>query len=393
MSTIQRDVTGRRYVLADFLKELAPKSSVPVYVLGRAAIGSGALGGVVVDLEDLGQRTGKLAVRVLGGVAPESLPIEVINEGTPMFDWRELQRWHIKESQLPAGSKVLYRPETIWGKHRDLILFLAAVFLAQTLTIAGLIAQRRRRRRAEAEILHHQMRLAHASRVSTLGQLAAALTHELRQPLGAILRNAEAAELFLQKAPPDLDEIRAILDDIRKDDQRAGQVIDRMRSLIKRRELEMKPLDLLALIEETVMLAQTDANNRRVNLTVQLPVRLPDVCGDRVHLQQVLLNLILNALDAMTDCQHGNCAIVIWAGLGKDGSIEVTVSDEGPGIPTKQMAQIFEPFFTTKPNGLGLGLVISKTIIEAHGGKIWAVNNTVSGTTFKFTLPANQIAA
>jgi signal transduction histidine kinase len=390
LATVQNDVTGQHFFMSQLAEMLAPSADVPVYVLGGASIGSGTLGGVVVDPEDLGARTGRLALRVLGGADPEKVPIEVATKGTTMLDWRAMRRWHIKQNRVPSDAVIRYRPETLWDEHRNLILILLVVFLAQTVTIGGLLAQRSRRRRAEAEILNQRAELAHVARVSTMGQLASALAHELNQPLGAILRNAEAAEVFLQKENPDLKEIRAILADIRKDDQRAGNVIDRMRSLLKRRSLELKSLDLGELLTETVSLAQPDARTRQIQLAVQIPTRLPAVRGDRVHLQQVLLNLILNGMDAMADGVKNGRLMTIFAGTDRNGNIEVSVSDVGAGIPPDKVGHLFEPFFTTKANGMGMGLAISQTIIEAHGGKIWGGNNTTRGAVFKFTLPANN---
>jgi C4-dicarboxylate-specific signal transduction histidine kinase len=329
-----------------------------------------------------------MALRVLGGADPEKVPIEVVTKGTTMLDWRALQRWGIKNKRVPADAVVRFRPESLWDGHRNLILISFAVFLAQAGTIGGLLAQRTRRRRAEAEILNQRTELAHASRMSTVGQLATALTHELNQPLGAILRNTEAAELFLQDEKPDLDELRAILADIRKDDQRAGNVIDRMRSLLKRRRLELITLDFTGLLMETVSLIQPDVRTRRVNLVLQLPTKLPAVRGDRVHLQQVLLNLILNGMDAMADGAKNGRLLTVRADAAKDGNVEVAVSDNGAGIPADKVEHLFEPFFTTKANGMGMGLAISQTIIEAHGGKIWGGNNAGRGAVFKFTLPA-----
>jgi C4-dicarboxylate-specific signal transduction histidine kinase len=348
------------------------------------------MGGVVVDPDDLGTRTAQLALRVLGGIKPQTLPIEVATKGTPTLDWRALQRWHIKENRWPADAVIRYRPETLWEQHRNLILVSLAVFLAQAGTIGGLLAQRQLRRRAEAEILNQRTELAHVARVSTMGQLASALAHELNQPLGAILRNTEAAEIFLQKENPDLVEIRAILADIRKDDQRAGSVIDRMRSLLKRRSLELKTLDLGELLAETITLAQPDARSRQVTLTLEMPAKLPPVRGDRVHLQQVLLNLILNGMEAMTGLEKMEQLVTVRAAADGDGNIEVAVSDGGSGIPPDKLERLFEPFFTTKSQGMGMGLAISRTIIEAHGGKIWGGNHAPHGAIFKFTLPANH---
>jgi signal transduction histidine kinase len=390
LSTVLRDVDGQTFYMAQLAQMLVPSASVPVYVFGGWVLGSGAVGGSVVDSEDLGARAGQLALRVLGGIDPKMLPIEVATKGTPMVDWRALQHWNIKESRVPANGVIRYRPETLWDEHRDLILILLVVFLAQTGTITELLAQRRQRHRAEAEIMNQRTELAHVARVSTMGQLTSALAHELSQPLGAILRNAEAAEIFLQKEKPDLEEIRAILSDIRKDDQRAGSVIDRMRSLLKRRSLELKPLDLGDLLVETITLIQSDASTRRVNVTLQVPAKLPAVRGDRVHLQQVLLNLILNGMDAMANGAKAGRLLTVRAQTTEDGNVEVAVSDCGTGIPADKLERLFEPFFTTKPDGMGMGLAISQTIIEAHGGKIWGGNNVVRGAVFKFSLPADD---
>jgi signal transduction histidine kinase len=391
LSPVLRDVNGQTFYMTQLAQMLAPSASVPVYVLGGWVLGSGALGGSVVDSEDLGMRSGQLALRVLGGANPKTLPIEIATKGKPMVDWRALQRWRIKESRVPADGVIRYRPETLWDEHRSMILILLAVFLAQAATIGGLVAQRRHRRRAETEILNQRTELAHVTRVSTVGQLTSALAHELNQPLGAILRNAEAAEIFLQKETPDLEEIRAILADIRRDDQRAGRVIDRMRSLLKRRSLETKSLDFGELLAETVALAQSDARVRQVSLTLQMPARLPAVRGDRVHLQQVLLNLMLNGMDAMANGAKTGRLLTVRAGTAEDGSVEVSVSDCGIGIAPDNVERLFEPFLTTKPNGMGMGLAISQTIIETHGGKIWGGNNITRGAIFRFTLPALEV--
>ncbi len=390
LSTVLNDVNGQTYFMAQLAQMLVPSASVPIYVFGGWVLGSGAVGGSVVDSEDLGVRAGQLALRVLGGTNPKTLPIEVATKGTPMVDWRALRRWGISENRVPAGGVIRYRPATLWDEHKNLILFSLAVFLAQAVTIAGLLTQRRQRRRAEAVILNQRTELAHVTRVSTMGQLTSALAHELNQPLGAILRNAEAAEIFLKNEKPDLEEIRAILADIRKDDQRAGSVIDRMRSLLKRRSLELKSLDLGELLAETVTLAKSDAQARQINLLLQIPPRLPVVRGDRVHLQQVLLNLILNGMDAMANGAKAGRLLTVRAVTAKDETVEVSVSDYGTGIAADKVERLFEPFFTTKANGMGMGLAISQTIIEAHGGKIWGGNNATRGAVFKFTLPAHD---
>jgi len=244
-----------------------------------------------------------------------------------------------------------------------------------------------KRKEAEQEVQTLQQEIAHVGRVSMLGQLASALAHEINQPLAAILRNAEAAELFLQDPSPDLDEVRAILSDIRSDDQRAGSVIDRMRGLLKRQNLVRRPVDVGELVGGVIALVGSDAAARHITLSVAMAKDLRPVCGDPVHLQQVLLNLIVNGMDALGDVTGKDRHVSVSASLDGPGSVEIVVSDSGPGIPADKLTHIFDSFFTTKPEGMGMGLPISRTIIEAHGGRLWAESNNGSGASFRFTLP------
>jgi C4-dicarboxylate-specific signal transduction histidine kinase len=255
------------------------------------------------------------------------------------------------------------------------------------LRLRGVSVDVTERKHAEAELRRLQGELAHVSRVSTMGQLASSLAHELNQPLGAILRNAEAAELFLQSDLPDLDEIRAILADIRQDDQRAGAVIDRMRAMLKRRESQGAPLDMNALVSEVTALVRLDAEARKTQIALAPATPVPPVWADRVQLQQVVLNLLLNAMDAMSGCPPPERRVSVYV-RGVATGVEVAVSDAGPGIPEENLQRVFDPFFTTKPGGLGMGLAISQTIIAAHGGRFTAENNGNGGATFRITLPA-----
>ena len=244
------------------------------------------------------------------------------------------------------------------------------------------------RRQAENEALRQRAELAHVARVSTMGELAASVAHELNQPLGAILANAEAAELFLNQNPPALDELHLILADIRKDDERAGEVIRRMRSLLSKHELQREPLQVNSLVEDVLQLVSGDATLRGMSLTADLAPVLPKVAGDFVHLQQVLLNLILNGMDAMTDQPRERRRISVQTRLGVDNQVALAVIDSGPGIAPEKLPRIFEAFYTTKPNGMGMGLSISRSIIEAHHGRIWAEANKSGGATFRISLPA-----
>jgi two-component system cell cycle sensor histidine kinase/response regulator CckA len=273
------------------------------------------------------------------------------------------------------------------GSTRDVEVYGVGMQVDGKPALVGTLIDITDRRLSEQKMRQQHDELAHMARVHVVSQLASSLAHELNQPLGAILRNSEAAELLLQDPSPDLDELRAILADIRKDDHRAGEVIDRMRDLIRRRPVEHLPLDLNVLVGEVVTLVRPDAEMRRVRLTIETAPVLPPVHGSRVQLQQVLLNLLLNAMDALSDTPSARRRVAVRVRRA-DAVVEVAVSDNGPGIPADRLSRLFEPFFTTKSNGLGMGLPISLGIIEAHGGRLWAENNADGGATFTFTLPA-----
>lgn len=254
--------------------------------------------------------------------------------------------------------------------------------------LQGVCADITERRRAEQEAARLRDQNAHVGRVSLMGQLASALAHEINQPLGAILRNAEAAELFLQSATPDLQEIDAIVTDIRHDTQRAGAVIDSMRALLKRRDLQARPLAMTELFGDVWRLLRADAAARHVRLVLaEVPDALPTVLGDRIQLQQVLINLVVNAMDALDDARRTERWVSVEVRRGDAHCVEVSVSDSGAGIPAERLAQIFDPFFSTKASGMGMGLAISRTIVEAHGGQLRADNREEGGASFRFTLP------
>jgi signal transduction histidine kinase/ligand-binding sensor domain-containing protein len=235
-----------------------------------------------------------------------------------------------------------------------------------------------------------QTELAHVARVSTMGELAASVAHELNQPLGAILSNAEAAEMLLAATPPALAEVKEILADIRRDDERAGEVIHRMRALLHKREMERQPVELNAVAQAVLPLVQAEASLRRITITTDLASDLPPVLGDRIHLQQVLLNLIMNAFEAMSRQVSSERVVTIRTAAAAEATQELSVSDSGPGIDPGKLPRLFDPFFTTKSNGMGMGLSIARRIVEAHHGRIWAENNAARGATFRVRLLAQE---
>jgi PAS domain S-box-containing protein len=249
------------------------------------------------------------------------------------------------------------------------------------------------RKQAELEAAQQRRDLAHAARLTMAGELTASIAHELGQPLGAILSNAEAAEILLESEPPRPEQLRQILADIRNDDLRASEVIQRMRKLLRKRELELKPVDLNAAALDVLGFVAGEAQRKGVKIERQFAEDLPFVRGDVIHLQQVLLNLILNGIEAMSESSASNRQLTIRTACDGEGNVEVAVEDSGPGIPPDRLPRLFESFFTTKRHGMGLGLSIVRSIVEAHGGRIWAQNNLRGGACFRFRQPALEQSA
>jgi PAS domain S-box-containing protein len=243
------------------------------------------------------------------------------------------------------------------------------------------------RKRAELQVDSHRRELAHLGRVATLGELTGALAHELSQPLTAVLNNAEAARRLVDRDPPDLEQVRGALDDIIRNDRRAGTVIDRLRSLLRKGDTVRQTVDVNDVVRETLDLAFGELLTRRVAVTRTLDDGAPAVLGDRVQLQQVLLNLVMNACDAMDGTPPAERRLFVSTANG-DGCVRLAVTDCGRGIPDGQLEQVFEPFVTFRDRGLGLGLAISRSIVKAHGGSIRAENNADGGATFHCVLPA-----
>jgi signal transduction histidine kinase len=244
--------------------------------------------------------------------------------------------------------------------------------------------------RARLQLAELRSEWAQVERVNALGQLASALAHELSQPLAATQTNADVARLHLQGASPNLKEVRAIVDDIYNDSRRAVEMIGRMRMLIGRHTLEMQPFDLNDLAQEVFSLLRHEAASRRVILKCSIQPGLPLAAGDRVHISQVLLNLLINGMDAVQVRAASARCVILEAHGGATGTIEIAVRDSGPGVPEGRFEEIFSPLYTTKSRGMGMGLALSRMIVDAHGGRLWAENNDAGGAVFRFTLRRAQ---
>jgi PAS domain S-box-containing protein len=498
------------------LDALTKATSAPIFGFFEPELGHGVVGGRLTDVRGLGIRSAEMAMRILNGESPESIPAYAAPPPVPQFDWTQIERWHIDASRLPPGSLIRFRQPSRWQVYGSRIIILGALLAVEALLILVLMRSRDRLKATRAELVkkeenvrlaaraarlgfwtldmdHDQLwitdegrelfgwdkteplglgsflatlrpedrkptlravrraldgggdfeaehtivlkdgserwmstrgsahqkgtaepvtlsgvtmditarkravmeaqdlrrELSHSARVSLLGQFTASLAHELGQPLGAIRRNADAAELFLKTTPPDLEEIGAILSDVHKDCERAAMVIDRLRTMLRRRDIEIQPLVWSELVHEAVSIVRSDAQTRGIMLEIETPLGLPRVMGDRVHLQQVLINLIANAMDAIDEGSNGDRRVTVSA-RADNGNLECAVIDTGPGISPHQLQTIFDPFVTTKPNGMGMGLPICLTIVETLGGRLWAENPAGHGAIFRFSVPTAE---
>lgn len=380
------DAAGVVYESNWALRSLHAVANAPIFSYQEPFFGEGTVGGPMHLIGETTSRTVSAAIGILGGAKPSSINHEPIAFAAPRYDWRELQRWGISESRLPPGSTILFREPNIWQRYHWQMLMILAVFLVQAGLISGLLHERRRRRFAEVESRQRLAELAHVNRYSAVGELTTSIAHELNQPLGSILTNAETAELMLKAAQPDLVEIQQILADIRRDDQRASEVIRRLRSVLKKTPFEVKHIELNDTVREAIDLVKALAQGRRITLSYLPALAGLNVKGDPVQLQQVILNLIINAMDAISDADTGKREVSV-ATQHAGNQAEIRIADTGPGIPASDLASLFDPFFTTKPQGMGMGLAIARTIVEAHHGTIAAANQPAGGALFTIRLP------
>jgi signal transduction histidine kinase len=384
-SSLFSDGEGAFYLPFVALGLIAEKANRPIVVAAETFIAPGGIGGYVLTPSVIGADAAKIAVRILDGERSENIP--PISGGVkPIFNWQQMQRWNVSASSLPEGSEIRFREPTFIERYRWQSMAIAAALLVQAGFIMFLLHERHMRRDAEIESQKRMTELAHVNRQATTGELSSSIAHELNQPLGSILTNAETAELILKSDSPDLGEVREILADIKRDDQRAGEVIRRLRGFLKRTPFETKDIDLNEILNEAFKFLSVQALDRNVALYLQTAPGALRVKGDPVQLQQVILNIVVNSMDAMDGIPYGR-TIIGRTELNGGSTVEISISDSGPGIPPEKLAQVFDPFFTTKDQGMGIGLSIARTIILAHKGRIWAENQSGGGAAFHFTLP------
>ncbi len=383
------DAQGGAYASEQVIAGLHARANAPIFAAQTPEFGYGIVGGSMLSIDDLAHRTAAVASRILNGEPPESLRVAPQVPGQPTFDWRELKRWGIPESRLPPGSAVRYRDPTLWEEHKITVLTAVVALALQTFLIALLLYERRARQHAEMESRRNLDLAADANRRETISALASSIGHELGQPLSAILNNVEALQILVATNRVAPDTSREILADIRGEAVVAKRIIERHRTMLRSHRLDKKPIDLHAVIDESLALVAHDMRARQIETTLELSSASCVVEGDQVLLEQVLVNLLRNAMDAVaeTPTRHITIRSVVTA-----ADVELSVRDTGTGLPAEIIGSLFTPFVTTKTRGLGIGLTIAQRIVEAHGGTIVAEENVGGGAMFTMKLPRNATA-
>ncbi len=395
-----QDGNGQHLFSPEVLQQVAERSAAPVYGVFSTYHGNGIVGGNFATFEDLGKETSELGLQILN----EAEPIEAsvfTHAHAPVrnhLDWRQMQLRGLDQSRLPSGSVVDFRELSAWERYPGRIVAAITIIVFQTALIVVLVVQIRQRRIAEQLRLASQKiaqrqrdELARVNRIATIGELSTSIAHEVNQPLDAIVSNAQAAMRLLRQSPTDTEEVASALHDIANDGNRAADILNRVRSLARKEQPILEPLELNEEVRAVLRLAAPDAHNRGVVINQEIDDALPSIIGDKIEIQQVILNLLINAAQAMRDVNPESRHITVRT-THDARFVQLTIEDGGVGLADDQLPHIFDPFFTTRSGGIGMGLSISQSIVESHEGKIWATQNADRGATFhvRFPIPSSD---
>jgi signal transduction histidine kinase len=371
------------------MHEVSEKANMPTFGMSDTYLGHGIVGGKLLSPAYQGRRLIRTALKILND-EPIKNTGSLKGDNQVMFDWRQLKRWSINEKDLPPNSVVKYKEHSIWDAHKGKIIGAISIILSQGLAVIFLLIQRKRRSHAESESRSLRDDLAHISRVMSMGEMATSLAHEVNQPLTAIQSYAQAAQRFLQRQPPEYKEVSNSLEGVVEGSRRAKQVIQRIRMTLDKEPSERSTNKVRDLINGVLLLVQGKINEKKIHLKLDIENGLPKVICDQVQLQQVLLNLIINGIDAICEKSVEVRELTVLAYQEQDENVVISVKDSGVGIDENILKQPFDAFYTTKKEGLGMGLSISKSIIEDHGGRLWITKNQDRGVTVSFTVPVSK---
>jgi signal transduction histidine kinase len=385
------DTNGLPFTTPEVTNLITKISKVPVFILGSDSFpkDGGAIGGYVINYFNVGREFGKAANKIIGGTDPKSIEVNLPSIYQYIFDWRELKRWKLLDSKaIPEKSTFLYQNNSFLNKYKWYILGVVVFMAFQTLAIIYLVRAYRIQKKVRQQILENQEmlnKIVREDRLSKMTVLTASLSHELNQPLTAILSCAQAGMRFLDSDNLDKEQAKEIFQNIIEDDKRAGGIISGVRSLMKLEIREKENVMVNSLVNETLDIMRNEISRNGVRIITNLENSPIFVFADKIQIQQVLLNFLRNSIDVMGKSNTADKRIEVSMKLVKD-SVIVSVRDSGPGIDRSILEKVFKPFITTSKTGFGIGLAVSRSIIQDHKGEIWAENLPDGGAEFSFRL-------
>ena len=391
---LSEDAAGVPYSQDRALEMMREVATAPIFGMGDFELGRGIVGGPLMQTSVLGQKAAKLGLRIMKGEQRGGIvdPPPVVF-GASIYDWRELRRWNIDETRLPVDSITQFREQGIWEQYRTEILSALAVVLLQAALITALLFERQARKhaaelanKARTETGLYRENLAHLARVHTVGEMSTAIAHEINQPLVAIKNYAAAARGRLTRNC-NLVKVDELLDKIETQSSRAGDVLRSLRAMVRKHDSELVETELGDLVAAVLKLVDMESRNANILVELAIAPGLPPVLVDGIQIQQVVLNLTRNAIEAIEEANMSNGLIEIAVAGAAKNEVTVSVIDSGPGIRPEDAEHVFDPFYSTKQEGLGIGLSISRAIVEAHGGLLSLRPNGNGGCVFQFTLP------
>lgn len=385
------DAAGVVHAEGKALARLHAVANAPIFSFTDAFFGQEIVGGPHVPMLDVGGRVAAAAIRILNGESAGSIKVPPVGMGEPKFDWREMQRWGIDEARLPPGSEIHFRSPTPWERYRVYILAVCAAILLQVLVIIWLLYEQRRRQAAEMLVRGTMAELHNVNKLAAAGELSAFIAHEVKQPLTVVAANAYAALNWLATGRRDLDEARKSLNKIVDATHRANDIISGVRAMLVSDERDETLIDLNEMILSVLTISQPNLRSHDIELETQLDEDLPPIFANRVQIQQVILNLVMNAVESMQS--SATRKLRVCSERTAAAGVRVAIEDTGAGIDPADLDRIFKPLFTTKKRGMGMGLVICRLIVEAHGGRISVASAPQGRTVFAFELPAKSACA
>ncbi|MBC3931582.1 sensor histidine kinase [Undibacterium curvum] len=380
---LSADIATGRSSGSEFLAQVITSSMRPVLVDDAAVLGTGPLAALSFAYAEQGRETAELATSILAG---KPLRQEILSSGfTPLLDKNQVLRWQVQPGQYPSGSELRFYTPTIWEAYRWQLIFTFALVLVLLIAVVALVIERRLHAHAVDASRQVLGQITQMNRKMTASIYNEAIGHELMQPLAAILSNVEAAQIFLKREPPTLDLVQETLQNIRRDNLRADELIKNMQGLLTKSDTELVPADVNWLVRKVLHFLSIEAKVRRISIKEKLGADGMIVSLNIVQMQQVLVNLLLNSMDAIDRKKGRERSITVETMLYGSDHVRISILDSGTGFD-EGVERVFESFFTTKPEGVGLGLWISASIVQAHGGHIWA-ENRLNGGIMRFKLP------